>query len=142
MTALKLMSFIGMKNSLTLTIEDNSWTVILNEKSYKIRPISTRFLAVIKAIEDHYPDYKIFIDEDAFDNPWITRNLHAAQKWGVHPVYEDIDKMLLHPEEKTCSLCEGSAWYNCSVVNYQCINCRAIESFLDKARFFKKKRKR
>lgn len=124
--------------------EDGYWTAHVEDdwgkekQIHRIVPDSHRFLAVIKAMQETYPDQKIWIDKNISPNPWVFIGIENLQFFGMTPIYEDIDKMLLYGEEKKiCNLCKGDAWYNSSVNCFQCRNCRAHESMVDRGRFFK-----
>lgn len=122
---------------ITVSIKDGYWIYTSNHKEYKIDRISRRFLAVIKALQKNCVDCKIWLDPEPFENPFIKRHIENVQKWGLTPIYEDVDKMLHFPEKKECNLCGADAWFCANVNMYQCWNCKACESMLDKGRFFR-----
>lgn len=131
-----------MKPELTITIQKDNWVVVIGEHGYDIAPVSLRFLALVESLRKNYPEFHISLDPDAFENPYISRHVKVTLKWGLAPLYQDIDKMLAYPEPKTCNICGEKAWYNASVGAFQCTGCSAIESMIDSGRFFKVRRRK
>jgi ribosomal protein L37AE/L43A len=128
---------------LYLSVADGHWVAEIESADdldpshqYELSPISVPMNHVINAIKKHYPQYEVIISPIVSENVWFKRHLKLQDKYGLAPVLEDLSDEAEYDDSKTCSICYQEAWYNSSVKKWQCPNCQATESFIDKGRFF------
>lgn len=112
---------------LKLTVENGQWK--LGDKI--ITSTDVPLDAVVLATEKLYPNVVVELDYDLSPNPWFGKRLFSYCIDQLATEFKDVDLASLalefaNTEEKICTRCNGSAWYNADIKGWQCTDCEAL----------------
>lgn len=130
---------------LTIYKENEMWTAHMGKYTFEngavhvLTPASSSLYRLITAIHIRHPECKVWIDPNITDNPFLQKTLFTMRHYNLTPIYEHVQMYIDNSGDKICNLCDTRACYNNSVRGWQCTSrrCGAIESFINKGRYFR-----